>query len=469
MSNGEKEFRYNEINNFIDCRYVSAPEAMWRIRESKMHDKSHSVLRLPVHLPNQQRVIFEEGHEEEALLAAQTGKTKLESWFLLNANNIAARVHFYTDIPYHYVYVKGQWQERQRGGEKTIGRMYTVCMKDEERFYLRLLLLHVPGATSFEYLRTVKGNLCESFKAAAIERGLLESDEEWDRCLTDAATYLMPKQLRDMFSYICIFCQPSLPIKLWKDHQNDLSLDYLRTHSVEESTNLALHAIDFVLNQHGMVCGSIGLPTPTGDAPEDIHLFDREKEKKRAQEKIEMLNEAQTAAFVKIVMAVENMNTQGKFFYIDGPGGSGKTFLYQTLLAYYRAKGKVVLPFATTGIAATMMEGGRTVHSGFKLPVPLLDNSVSSMRLSSPEAAVLREAVLIIIDEITMLPKQGLRCIDKLLRDIMRSNINFGGKFLFSVVIFVRRFQWCKEEQPQTSLNAVSNPVHCGICLNSFP
>ena len=67
-----------------------------------------------------------------------------------------------------------------------------MSVKDEERFYLRLLLLHVPGATTFEFLRTFDGNLCETFKAAAMARGLLESDEECDRCLTDAGTYLMP-------------------------------------------------------------------------------------------------------------------------------------------------------------------------------------------------------------------------------------------------------------------------------------
>ena len=76
---------------------MSAPEAIWRLREYKMHDRSHSVMRLPVHLPNQQQIVFEEGREEEALLAARIGKTKLESWFELNTNNPAAQVHLYTD------------------------------------------------------------------------------------------------------------------------------------------------------------------------------------------------------------------------------------------------------------------------------------------------------------------------------------------------------------------------------------
>ncbi|GBN64277.1 hypothetical protein AVEN_9262-1 [Araneus ventricosus] len=60
---------------------------------------------------------------------------------------------------------------------------------------------------------------------------------------------------------------------------------------------------------------------------------------------------------------------------------------------------------------------------GFKLPVPLLDTSVSSMRSTSPEADKLRQALLIIIDEITILTEDGLRCIDCLLRDLMNNDI----------------------------------------------
>ncbi|GBM93424.1 hypothetical protein AVEN_268464-1 [Araneus ventricosus] len=117
--------------------------------------------------------------------------------------------------------------------------------------------------------------------------------------------------------------------------------------------------------------------------------------------------------------------------FLDGPGGSGKPFLYSTLLSFIRGKGgRIALPFATTGIAAALMKGGRTAHSGFKLPVPLLDTSVSSMRPTSPEADKLRQAVLIIIDEITMLTKDGLRCIDSLLRHLLNNDKPLGGKVI---------------------------------------
>ena len=38
-----------------------------------------------------------------------------------------------------------------------LSRMYLVNPKDQQWYFIRLLLLHVKGATSFENLRTVKG------------------------------------------------------------------------------------------------------------------------------------------------------------------------------------------------------------------------------------------------------------------------------------------------------------------------
>ena len=158
-----------------------------------MHDRSHAVMRLPVHLPNQQRITFKAGREEEALLAAETGHTKLESWIELNASDEKATQWLYTDISLHYVYIQGKWKKRQCGGEKIVSRLYIVSVKDEERFCLRLLLLHVHGAPSFESLRTFNNAVHPTFKEAALSRGLLESDAEWNRCLTDAFKYDMPK------------------------------------------------------------------------------------------------------------------------------------------------------------------------------------------------------------------------------------------------------------------------------------
>ncbi len=67
-------------------------------------------------------------------------------------------------------------------------------------------------------------------------------------------------------------------------------------------------------------------------------------------------------------------------FFLDGPGDSGKTFLYNTLISVLRGENKIVIPVVSTGIAATLLAGGKTYHSQFKLPIQLNKNSTSNMR-----------------------------------------------------------------------------------------
>jgi len=67
--------------------------------------------------------------------------------------------------------------------------MYFVNPKDIERFYLRLLLLHVSGAQSFNDLKTVNDLVYSTFLEAAKARNLIITDNEWDKCLNEAVQY----------------------------------------------------------------------------------------------------------------------------------------------------------------------------------------------------------------------------------------------------------------------------------------
>jgi hypothetical protein len=69
---------------------------------------------------------------------------------------------------------------------------------------------------------------------------------------------------------------------------------------------------------------------------------------------------------------------QGNFFFVDGKGGTGKTFLYNTLLAGVRSMPgfRIALASATSGVAALLLEGGRTAHSLFGIPIPIEFNSI---------------------------------------------------------------------------------------------
>ena len=61
-----EKFNHDEIHTFLDARYISVPEAAWRLFEFPMHQQSHTIVRLAVHLPDEQSVYFHRGEEEYA-------------------------------------------------------------------------------------------------------------------------------------------------------------------------------------------------------------------------------------------------------------------------------------------------------------------------------------------------------------------------------------------------------------------
>jgi uridine kinase len=61
----------------------------------------------------------------------------------------------------------------------------------------------------------------------------------------------------------------------------------------------------------------------------------------------------------------------GGLFFVDGLGGTGKTYLYRALLATIRNQKNIVVATATSGVAASIMPGGRTAHSHFKIPLAI--------------------------------------------------------------------------------------------------
>ncbi len=51
-----------------------------------------------------------------------------------------------------------------RKKNKAVGRIYHINPGTEERFFLRILLITVPGSTSYEYLRIMNGVIYGIFK-----------------------------------------------------------------------------------------------------------------------------------------------------------------------------------------------------------------------------------------------------------------------------------------------------------------
>jgi hypothetical protein len=84
-------------------------------------------------------------------------------------------------------------------------------------------------------------------------------------------------------------------------------------------------------------------------------------------------------SYFQTIMAAVTDNIQTAHFYLQGPGGTGKTFLYKTLYYYYCSQGKVVLYIVLTGIAALLLPDRHTSHSQFRIPLELNESSVSTI------------------------------------------------------------------------------------------
>ncbi|XP_039689765.1 ATP-dependent DNA helicase PIF1-like [Medicago truncatula] len=123
---------------------------------------------------------------------------------------------------------------------------------------------------------------------------------------------------------------------------------------------------------------------------------------------------------------------KGGVYFLHGYGGTGKTFMWRTLAARIRSRGKIVLTVATSGIASLLLPGGRTAHSKFKIPVPAFENSSCNIDGTSELAQLLKMTKLIIWDEAPMAHRFCFEALDRTLRDIMSSDKIFGGK----VVVF---------------------------------
>ena len=143
------------------------------------------------------------------------------------------------------------------------------------------------------------------------------------------------------------------------------------------------------------------------------------------------LNAQQKITFHAIIDSIEQNRRQ--VFFIYGYGGTGKTFLWQVISVRLRSEKKVVICVATYGIASLLMNGGRTAHSRFHIPIDVHSTSTCHIEQNSELAELLENTSLIIWDEAPMAHKHCIESLNRTLRDILSRNdksnadIPFGG------------------------------------------
>ncbi|XP_071720647.1 uncharacterized protein [Rutidosis leptorrhynchoides] len=225
----EKVTEVDVIKNYLDCRYLSPCEAVWRMFSFEIHFSQPSVIKLSYHLPNQQAITVHDLENLPALLHRESIKeTMFTEWFELNKRDQHARNLTYVKIPIHYVWNQDTKEWAPRKQKRCIGHIVYSNPASGERYYLRMLLNIVKGPLSFEDICRVDGTLHPTFKDASFAHGLINDDKEWTEAISEATLWASGSQLCDLFVTILLFCNVSKPLKLWETHWEALADDILR-------------------------------------------------------------------------------------------------------------------------------------------------------------------------------------------------------------------------------------------------
>jgi len=208
-----------------------------------------------------------------------------------------------------------------------------------ERYSLRLLLLHVKGASCFEDIRTYEGVVYETYHEAAVQRKLMVDDKEWDNCLLEASIKITSSiMLRQLFISILCYSEPSQPKKLWLNHRNTLCQDILYNQRKglgdqsiqfsEDIYNNGLYELDILLRNNGKTLKAY---TNMTQLPINFIPFTTTSQLRtnKSQHEIDALkiivsiNEGKLNAGQKMIYnkIIDQLKTPSKrIHFIDGPG-----------------------------------------------------------------------------------------------------------------------------------------------------
>jgi hypothetical protein len=442
----------NEVEEFINGRVVTASEAVYKLFKFPIFSRSHSVIRLPVHMDGDQSMQYPADSREGRQAAfANARVTKLTAYFSTCAEHLAANSgarlnRTYVQFPHFYTWgtvgvgdaKRSAWVPRRRRETKMAARVYSVPARSGDKFFLRLLLHHVQGATSFEDLRTVGGVVHATYGDAAIDLGLVVSDDEYDQALLDAALSGTAHQIRELFATLVVDGQPTDPMALWRRHADSMSDDftYTRTRLAGVQSQVVSEA-DRVLG-YAAVCASVVdrgvtleiamLELPAVGTASTATTRPAAPQTNWARQVHDFLAEAteeQLKLFHILNEATRHEPDEGDegsgptVFNVMAPAGCGKSRVLNALHAATKSRGQVMLMVGSTGKAAIeLCNSATTAHKRFGIPVPTLYNSTSSINVRSSTAQLLRSAVGFCWDEALLAHNNWMQVVNRLFCDL---------------------------------------------------
>lgn len=431
----------DEIDAHLSGRLLSVSEAVHRLLSLPLHKEFPAVMRLDVHLPRQQTMVFDPTADEEALLAQVLSTVStLMGWFELNATDMDARRLYYHEVPEHYVWRDQRWSKR-RTRQISIGRIYNVSHHHAELFAFRRLLRVIQGATSFEDMASHEGVLYPSFAAACRARSLVLDDDELITTFMEIIEVeTSVQQIRRNFVTLLLNGAPQDAQALFNMFVEDLC-DGPSDH--QGNVDAAILALETCMQEFGKTLTAFGFVLPTTESATSNRgrhgaLSNNAMSHANAQierDRLMQLFTSEQHRALQLVLDSIGGPDHCNVFAVLSSAGCGKTVFANGLAATLRCRHQSVVAVAASALAAMLLTGGSTAHSCLHIPIPA--NEYTTCSLSLEDRRAIRAAGAIIYDECSMVHRDIADTVDRTLRDVMDNQRPFGGK----TVVFMGDFK----------------------------
>lgn len=150
--------------------------------------------------------------------------------------------------------------------------------------------------------------------------------------------------------------------------------------------------------------------------------YDQDWLQSQHQHMFSLLNLDQLHIYNKVLSA--HRNKKQILIFVYHHGGTGKAFLWTTLLSYFRSIGKIVLVVTAYRIASLLLPSSRTDHSSFKIPSNLSEKTSCDIKKRTLLADLLKQTSIIVFDEVPMSDWCCFECLDHSLRDNLECDMD---------------------------------------------